>query len=608
MEETIQGLQEQVNNITSERNSLSEENEELLVQLALESQAQQRLEQQIAEYSTYLEEQKHLSLREKNILEGQLTKMSDELQQLRTELEVDKNLSSTNSSKNLELEVAQLQGKLNESETKSERLARDKESLESDCESYIKQVSELEKALQSKLEDQNSIRAGMQARIESLSNECDFKEKLLTDMRSEHQNAAEQIQQLSFSENQYREELSGLRQHIDSLKKQLEAQQASQSDNHVTQRLMFLDGELHRLTEILHERDSEINNLRHELSERSVEVEDKKKQIEDLEHSILAKELGAIAEEDGWADTSSTSLVEMQLQEDVKVLRAEVGKLKEELKHKSRTIDSLISEKERLLNSNSDVEEQLQMLNTNFSEESESQMEAIWELQDKLAEEEKQRALAEAKAKELEKQVHIAISRRTNESEIENETIKSLEIQLQGAHSSIKKWEDALNEKENALEAQQSEIDNLTKQLFDLRSELESTTSSITEKQNLLDDAYKKIASFDSILDQHTSTIEELKFTKQSLLEELASQEMELQRMRNAGVRMEIPKDAAESIDFMREKIIALATALERSEHQRAEAMERLSSERHASADSLRRVGENVKKLYSNFSVNNSNP
>ena len=607
MEETIQGLQEQVNNITSERNSLSEENEELLVQLALESQAQQRLEQQIAEYSTYLEEQKHLSLREKNILEGQLTKMSDELQQLRTELEVDKNLSST-TSKNLELEVAQLQGKLKESETKSEGLARDKESLESDCESYIKQVSELEKALQSKLEDQNSIRAGMQARIESLSNECDFKEKLLTDMRSEHQNAAEQIQQLSFSENQYREELSGLRQHIDSLKKQLEAQQASQSDNHVTQRLMFLDGELHRLTEILHERDSEINNLRHELSERSVEVEDKKKQIEDLEHSILAKELGAIAEEDGWADTSSTSLVEMQLQEDVKVLRAEVGKLKEELKHKSRTIDSLISEKERLLNSNSDVEEQLQMLNTNFSEESESQMEAIWELQDKLAEEEKQRALAEAKAKELEKQVHIAISRRTNESEIENETIKSLEIQLQGAHSSIKKWEDALNDKENALEAQQSEIDNLTKQLFDLRSELESTTSSITEKQNLLDDAYKKIASFDSILDQHTSTIEELKFTKQSLLQELASQEMELQRMRNAGVRMEIPKDAAESIDFMREKIIALATALERSEHQRAEAMERLSSERHASADSLRRVGENVKKLYSTFSVNNSNP
>jgi hypothetical protein len=86
---------------------------------------------------------------------------------------------------------------------------------------------------------------------------------------------------------------------------------------------------------------------------------------------------------------------------------------------------------------------------------------------------------------------------------------------------------------------------------------------------------------------------------RNSLLERLSSQKQALAGMQNAKICVDLSEDDAESVEFMREKIIALATALEKSEQARAESIDRLSIERRKHADSLRKVSENVKRFYS---------
>jgi len=54
-----------------------------------------------------------------------------------------------------------------------------------------------------------------------------------------------------------------------------------------------------------------------------------------------------------------------------------------------------------------------------------------------------------------------------------------------------------------------------------------------------------------------------------------------------------------DSDDYLRSQIVVLAQALERSELQRADALERIFSERKTNADSLRQLGESVKRFYS---------
>lgn len=58
-------------------------------------------------------------------------------------------------------------------------------------------------------------------------------------------------------------------------------------------------------------------------------------------------------------------------------------------------------------------------------------------------------------------------------------------------------------------------------------------------------------------------------------------------------------KDKAESIEFMRSQIISLATAVENAEIRRAEALDRVVQERQSHAESLRKLGDSVKRFYS---------
>jgi DNA repair exonuclease SbcCD nuclease subunit len=57
--------------------------------------------------------------------------------------------------------------------------------------------------------------------------------------------------------------------------------------------------------------------------------------------------------------------------------------------------------------------------------------------------------------------------------------------------------------------------------------------------------------------------------------------------------------DDIESDDYLRHQIVILAQALERSELQRADVLDRLTRERKFNADSLKQLGESVKRFYS---------
>jgi chromosome segregation ATPase len=59
----------------------------------------------------------------------------------------------------------------------------------------------------------------------------------------------------------------------------------------------------------------------------------------------------------------------------------------------------------------------------------------------------------------------------------------------------------------------------------------------------------------------------------------------------------------SEDVECIRSHVMTLAIALERSENRRAEAIDRLLSERQANADSLRRLSESVKRFYSSLSL-----
>jgi chromosome segregation ATPase len=60
---------------------------------------------------------------------------------------------------------------------------------------------------------------------------------------------------------------------------------------------------------------------------------------------------------------------------------------------------------------------------------------------------------------------------------------------------------------------------------------------------------------------------------------------------------------AGDDVESLRTHVVSLATALERSETRRADAMDRLMVERRANADSLRRLGDSVQRFYTNVKL-----
>ena len=143
----------------------------------------------------------------------------------------------------------------------------------------------------------------------------------------------------------------------------------------------------------------------------------------------------------------------------------------------------------------------------------------------------------------------------------------------------------------------------------DIRREVEGLNDSIARKTEQINSLESQLASLSVELSsgQEQLVSKEADFRRLSMeLEEVRAQQLQSTRNATSNVLDASSREEAESIDNMRSHIISLAVALERSETQRADAIERLLKEREANADSLRRLGESVKRFYSTLSCGDS--
>jgi len=173
-------------------------------------------------------------------------------------------------------------------------------------------------------------------------------------------------------------------------------------------------------------------------------------------------------------------------------------------------------------------------------------------------------------------------------------------------------------EKEQQLQEFQRQVSDLSARLSyveEVRQRDQSTASSEIEmlknsnsKKNgsikNLENQLKEL-SFELVEQSKKLTRKEDELGRLALdLEEARSEQLETtQRVAAKVLDSEVSWTEAESTDHMRGLIISLSQALENSESQRAEAIDRLLKERKANADSLKRLGESVKRFYSTLTI-----
>jgi chromosome segregation ATPase len=134
---------------------------------------------------------------------------------------------------------------------------------------------------------------------------------------------------------------------------------------------------------------------------------------------------------------------------------------------------------------------------------------------------------------------------------------------------------------EDELERKATIIEQLEDAASEFRSKLDEANS---EKENYRISMSKDI---DTLEDKVKALVSKLESTEQHLDRVLKSESGA-----TAGKRID-------EIDSLRSHVVSLATALERSENNRADAINRLVAEREKHAHSLRCMTENVKRFYS---------
>jgi hypothetical protein len=167
-----------------------------------------------------------------------------------------------------------------------------------------------------------------------------------------------------------------------------------------------------------------------------------------------------------------------------------------------------------------------------------------------------------------------------------------------------------------ALDLDDAEIQQLKTQVHDLEQKLADKERNVASTQEEMNQALKR--KDDDILKLTTEG-----YLRETTLKDMARQveaknavesiqvNFGVDERKTAGLEDEekdyndddslqdLLADDIESDDYLRHQIVILAQALERSELQRADALDRITRERKSNADSLRQLGESVKRFYS---------
>ena len=215
----------------------------------------------------------------------------------------------------------------------------------------------------------------------------------------------------------------------------------------------------------------------------------------------------------------------------------------------------------------------------------------------------------------------------------DNAALEELRKRVQALESMCADKEDALASRDKELEALRRRIATMADKsdLEPLQIELSRKNDALThqlarakaleeERESLLsqlDGANGRLVAVDGVPDLQRR-IETLNSALQATRARLASKEAEVDRLSSDMVRMEsISRAVAETngetsehsegvasdIESLRAKVVSLAADLERSETRRAEALETLQLERNTHTESVRRLGESMKRFYTTVSL-----
>jgi chromosome segregation ATPase len=207
------------------------------------------------------------------------------------------------------------------------------------------------------------------------------------------------------------------------------------------------------------------------------------------------------------------------------------------------------------------------------------------------------------------------------ENDINNlaKTVKSLEHDLTGRESKdaeVQRLKDQVNELETHRSIQQqatAEVEGLKAHVHELEMKLrqkeQDAQSAAAQMKHTLerkDDDILKLTTEGYLrkttlkeMERHVQAKNIVDSMQVNLNEDYDIQQEEEKDHDDNDSLQDLLADELESDDYLRNQIVILAQALERAELQRADVLDRLTRERKSNADSLKQLGESVKRFYS---------
>lgn len=151
-------------------------------------------------------------------------------------------------------------------------------------------------------------------------------------------------------------------------------------------------------------------------------------------------------------------------------------------------------------------------------------------------------------------------------------------------------------EREAVLAESSSRDESLRKEMTTLRDEVQHKINKVTALEQQVDNLSMELSTAKSVM---ILKEEELQRLSLELEENRVAQLEATQKVTSKVLESNTSTKEVDNTENMRNLVISLSHALEKSESQRADAIDRLLRERKTNADSLKRLGESVKRFYS---------
>ena len=202
----------------------------------------------------------------------------------------------------------------------------------------------------------------------------------------------------------------------------------------------------------------------------------------------------------------------------------------------------------------------------------------------------------------------LTVEKNALEEQINDLTAKTEGLELQNSQT-IKTLRQKLGLLELKLADREEEVESTKKEMqtalvskdnaiTKLTSECSSRENDLKEMSNKLDSANNEIGAFSGQLETIQTQFEQVQIDRENdgAEEEKAYEYDDDDDISLQDLLAEAVLDSGD--DYLRAQIVVLAQSLERSELQRADALERIFSERKSNSESLRQLGESVKRFY----------